>query len=848
MPTTFPVPTNSALEPLRRQLDNGLGVTLLSQPGTRKAAISLRVAAGSHDEPREYPGLAHFLEHLVFLGGAGFTAEQRLMPFVQACGGQVNASTQARHTDFFCEVPAEQLGEALARLIDMLARPLLTPEAQLREREVVHAEYLARSQDPETLVATALTQALPAGHPCTAFLAGNRGTLAVESAGFQQALRAFHRRFYQAGQCSLVLVGPQPQAQLLDLAERYGTALPRGRQELPVPPAPLLPLRARQLRMTLAGSSPSLHLGFALELPTPLAPGALATALGYLRTWLLDESRGGLRDSLRTAELCAGMDVQVLYLHERQAVLRLGFTAVRDAERGRAEIAAALRNWLGFFAVAGERRDLVSRYGAIQQWSLSGLPALALARYWQANLDNQPTALRALGTAGLVALRAVLGQMRAPERVISLFAGPTEVAYWPSAGFALRMITETAPLPSSIRHWGWHLPQSNPLLRTDPLSVTQAVAASWRWLQAPLEREGQGALHWRLCFEEQLAPADLLDLVEIHLARVRSQGAQLGVTLQWTAEHGGLQLCALGSSALLPRLLALVLHRLSTAAGRGACSPEPRVTNGQVPIRQLLRRLPELFHVPPSGVSPLGAERLPGLLQWTRLEGQGVGLDAAGRAAVEELFTEVTELLAPAAPASVHPGLYWRNAGLGGEESALLLFCAQAASDAASEAGWRLLAQLYQGPFFQRLRSELQLGYAVFCGYRQVSGRRGILFAVQSPHASASEVLGHIEAFLARQTERLALLGDDEVAIAAAEVARQLGEQAASMPDCAERHWQQHLAGLPQEQACAVQRALLAFSGHELRRCHRSLCQAQGGWRVLASNGTPGSDRAALQQ
>ncbi|WP_332821115.1 insulinase family protein, partial [Pseudomonas sp.] len=249
MPAVCNVPPVKVALPECRQLANGLQVALLSLPGTAKAAISVRVAAGSHDEPVDYPGMAHFLEHLLFLGSSGYAVEQSLMAFVQACGGQVNASTQARHTDYFCEVPADRLDEALARLLDMLAHPLLDEAAQLREREVVHAEFLARGQDSDTLVSVALGQALPVGHRFAAFQAGNRDTLAVEQVAFQQALQAFHQRFYQAGQLSLMLVGPQTFDELGELAQLHGAALPgRGRQQQS-PPAPLLPLSVQRLRM-----------------------------------------------------------------------------------------------------------------------------------------------------------------------------------------------------------------------------------------------------------------------------------------------------------------------------------------------------------------------------------------------------------------------------------------------------------------------------------------------------------------------------------------------------------------------------------------------------------------------
>ena len=149
-------------------MPNGLRLHLAHDPAASRAAAWLRVAAGSHDEPSAHPGLAHFLEHLSFLGGAAFPGDERLMPGC-SCGGQVNASTRGRTTDYFFEVTAEHLG--LARLIDMLARPLLDIDAQRREREVLEAEYLARSADEQTIDA-ALALGLPAGHPCGVSLPG----------------------------------------------------------------------------------------------------------------------------------------------------------------------------------------------------------------------------------------------------------------------------------------------------------------------------------------------------------------------------------------------------------------------------------------------------------------------------------------------------------------------------------------------------------------------------------------------------------------------------------------------------------------------------------------------------
>ena len=110
------VESSEQQQSLATRLANGLQLRLLRRPGARLCAVLVEVQGGSHDEPGKYPGLAHFLEHLVFLGSRGYPPEQGLIPFVQGLGGRVNASTRPRSTRFFCEVPAACLEQALARL------------------------------------------------------------------------------------------------------------------------------------------------------------------------------------------------------------------------------------------------------------------------------------------------------------------------------------------------------------------------------------------------------------------------------------------------------------------------------------------------------------------------------------------------------------------------------------------------------------------------------------------------------------------------------------------------------------------------------------------------------------
>ncbi|MFZ4213165.1 insulinase family protein, partial [Pantoea endophytica] len=90
-------------------LANGLRCHLYHQPDAREAAALMRVQAGSLDEADRWPGLAHLLEHLLFCGSEAFHGDDRLMPWLQQQGGQVNATTQLSRSAYFFPLPAAAL-------------------------------------------------------------------------------------------------------------------------------------------------------------------------------------------------------------------------------------------------------------------------------------------------------------------------------------------------------------------------------------------------------------------------------------------------------------------------------------------------------------------------------------------------------------------------------------------------------------------------------------------------------------------------------------------------------------------------------------------------------------------
>ena len=74
-------------------LENGLKVMLISNATADRAAASLDVNIGSLQDPVSRPGLAHFLEHMLFLGTKTYPEAGEYQKFIGQHGGSHNAFT-----------------------------------------------------------------------------------------------------------------------------------------------------------------------------------------------------------------------------------------------------------------------------------------------------------------------------------------------------------------------------------------------------------------------------------------------------------------------------------------------------------------------------------------------------------------------------------------------------------------------------------------------------------------------------------------------------------------------------------------------------------------------------------
>ncbi|KAH5617579.1 hypothetical protein HBI23_253470 [Parastagonospora nodorum] len=85
-------------------LQNQLEVLLIHEPSTDKASAALDVNVGSFSDAGDMPGIAHAVEHLLFMGTEKYPDENEYKKYLTTQGGQSNAFTASTSTNFYFEL------------------------------------------------------------------------------------------------------------------------------------------------------------------------------------------------------------------------------------------------------------------------------------------------------------------------------------------------------------------------------------------------------------------------------------------------------------------------------------------------------------------------------------------------------------------------------------------------------------------------------------------------------------------------------------------------------------------------------------------------------------------------
>jgi secreted Zn-dependent insulinase-like peptidase len=209
-------------------LDNGLRVLLVHNNATKKSAAALAVNVGHFSDPEHRQGLAHFLEHMLFLGTEGYPDGSEYQKFISQHGGSNNAWTATEHTCFFLDINHQYFDEALDRFSQFFTCPLLSQEFIESERENIDAEFKLKLKDDIRRLYDVHKETINPLHPFSKFSVGNSDTLKdTETHCIHTEIKMFYETYYHAGAMTLVLEGPQSLEALKELAQNKFSSIQR---------------------------------------------------------------------------------------------------------------------------------------------------------------------------------------------------------------------------------------------------------------------------------------------------------------------------------------------------------------------------------------------------------------------------------------------------------------------------------------------------------------------------------------------------------------------------------------------------------------------------------------------
>lgn len=203
------------------RLPNGTTCVLVNDKESKTTAMAVCVNIGASADPRELSGLAHFTEHMCFLGSEKYPGENEYKRYLSCHGGRSNASTSMTYTTYKFDVLAEHAENAVDIFSNFFVNPLFTESGTSREVNAVDSENSKNLTADSRRRLQILKALADPDHHWSKFSTGNALTLpaaakgkdgeenAAEAKKMREALLAFHRRHYRPSNMTVVVVGPQ---------------------------------------------------------------------------------------------------------------------------------------------------------------------------------------------------------------------------------------------------------------------------------------------------------------------------------------------------------------------------------------------------------------------------------------------------------------------------------------------------------------------------------------------------------------------------------------------------------------------------------------------------------------
>ena len=208
-------------------LANSIQAVLIEDTNSKSGSVAISVASGSNNDPPELPGLAHLLEHMLFLGSSRYPDHTEMEHLAAIGGGYSNAYTSQEETNYYFVSGNKEFEQVTDMFSWFFKDPLLIPEGIEKEVQNVDSEHRKNLNDDNWKAMELIKLQADEGTNFRIFHTGNQDTLWNIPKGngvdMSDVLRTFYKRHYSANLMKLVIVANRTLDDLEEMANKQFT-------------------------------------------------------------------------------------------------------------------------------------------------------------------------------------------------------------------------------------------------------------------------------------------------------------------------------------------------------------------------------------------------------------------------------------------------------------------------------------------------------------------------------------------------------------------------------------------------------------------------------------------------
>lgn len=354
-------------------LKNGISVVAVNDQQSQ-AGIIAYYQRGSFQNPKDFDGLAHFLEHMIFIKNKKDQEVDSIKNFVEKHHGMTNAFTDLNRTVYFFEIEPTHLEELIEKSSWTLRYPLFEDDYIQREKLAIDSEWQMGKNSTFRAGIDLMFAHMNSQHPISRFHIGNEASLSGHQKNDSlKAVESFYHDQYGANTLLIGVYGPFETAKLIEMVQKHfedeqhqAIEIHQKKQE------PLYNSEKEELTQLIKFIPKNEQYYTIIGIPINEGFKIKKDSLSYLQAYLYRTDIGSLYDYVTKNKLSSMIIANVLEMDD-QALLLIGFEHTQvPAEKDVQKLLSITRDYLEQATAELDHNYLEILDNQVkQQWNIS---------------------------------------------------------------------------------------------------------------------------------------------------------------------------------------------------------------------------------------------------------------------------------------------------------------------------------------------------------------------------------------------------------------------------------------------------------------------------------------------